>query len=135
MTLLQKIQKAIKKPKDIIHYCLGNFRYKLYYSKYKWLIQPHIIEQIDSRVDLWMDRECYNQGSCKICGCVTTALQMCNKSCDKPCYPPMMSVTRWEGFKKGGVFKDHKTNHIWLLKEDKLFLYTEENLNGYVQVN
>lgn len=26
-----------------------------------------------------------------MCGCHTTALQMANKSCDKPYYPPMMS--------------------------------------------
>ena len=42
-----------------------------------------------------MDTKCYTAGECKLCGCETTALQMANKQCDKPCYPPMMSKGKW----------------------------------------
>ncbi len=50
-----------------------------------------------------MDEECYEMGSCKICGCETTALQMCSKSCNKPCYPPMMNKKQWKKFKTGST--------------------------------
>lgn len=40
----------------------------------------------------------YN-GSCKICGCDTTALQMADKACPKPCYPPMMNRENWMMYK------------------------------------
>ena len=46
-----------------------------------------------------MDTECYEQGSCKICHCDTTALQMANKACGKPCYPKMMNKADWLEFK------------------------------------
>ena len=46
-----------------------------------------------------MDKKCYNDGTCKLCGCITTALQMCNKPCDKPCYPVMMNKRLWNNFK------------------------------------
>ncbi len=58
------------------------------------MIRDHIKEQIDYRIEV-MDRDCYNQGSCIICGCSTTALQMADKACDKPCYPPMMKKKEW----------------------------------------
>ena len=80
--------------KNVIAYFQGNFRYKLYYSRFKWLIPVHIRQQIRMRIQV-MDRECYNNGSCKICGCKTTALQMANKSCAGNCYPAMMSESEW----------------------------------------
>lgn len=96
---------------NIIHYFTGNYRYKLYY----WiedensniflyllaiiLMRVYIYEQITWRITV-MDQECYEMGSCKLCGCQTTALQMSNKSCDKPCYPPMMNKQTWYEFKK-----------------------------------
>lgn len=94
--MTRRIKKHKRKLIDIWHYLLGNYRYKLYYSKYfKWLIRVHIRGQIKYRI-VWMDQDCYEQGSCKKCGCETTALQMCNKSCDKPCYPPMMNEHKWK---------------------------------------
>ena len=42
-----------------------------------------------------MDPQCLAQGSCKMCGCDTTALQMADKQCDKPCYPPMYDKKTW----------------------------------------
>ena len=47
-----------------------------------------------------MDPECYEEGYCKMCGCNTTALQMADKPCNKPCYPKMMGKKDWENFKK-----------------------------------
>lgn len=83
---------------NILAYCQGTTRYRLYYSKrWCWLIPRHIRQQIAFRIMI-MDKECYCNGSCKICGCHTTALQMADKACDKPCYPPMMSRRFWEIF-------------------------------------
>lgn len=82
-------------------YMLGNYRYFLYYKLNKIFIRSHIIEQIEYRIK-WMDKQCYNEGSCKLCGCETTALQMCNKSCEKPCYPPMMEAKKWLNFRLFG---------------------------------
>ena len=75
-------------------YIQGNIRYELFYSKFKWLLPKHIEEQIMYRINS-MDIDCYNEGSCKMCGCKTTALQMANKACDKPCYPFMLSKKSW----------------------------------------
>gem|GEM_PF-4437539 len=43
-----------------------------------------------------MDKQCYNDGSCKECGCRTTALQMANKACDGFCYPKMLNKKDWQ---------------------------------------
>lgn len=45
-----------------------------------------------------MNQECYAKGFCIKCGCHTTALQMCNKSCEGNCYPKMMSKKLWNSF-------------------------------------
>lgn len=111
-----KMQKVRKKERlslsNVYHYLIGNFRYKLFYSKhFKWLIRPHIREQIAMRIAV-MDVQCYNEGSCKLCGCETTALQMANKSCNKPCYPPMMGVFKWKLYQMGFTVK-FKNHHSW----------------------
>ena len=85
-------------PNNILNYIQGNIRYQLYYSKFAFLIPKHIREQIDIRINS-MDPQCYKEGQCKLCGCSTTALQMCDKQCDKPCYPPMVNKVAWEKFK------------------------------------
>jgi len=84
---------------NIIAYIQGNIRYQLYYSNWDFLIKDHIKEQIDWRINNKMDKECYSNGSCKMCGCETTHLQMANKSCDKPCYPVMMNKEDWTNYK------------------------------------
>lgn len=89
------MNKAKPTIKNIIAYLQGTIRYKLYYSKYNWLIPKHIREQINYRISV-MDRECYNNGQCKMCGCKTTALQMANKACDKPCYSKMLNKKEWK---------------------------------------
>lgn len=103
-----KIIRGQSSIKDVWYYFQGNYRYKLYYSQhFKWLIRTHIKQQIDYRIT-YMDKKCYETGSCKICGCQTTALQMCNKSCDKPCYPRMLTWKEWTLFLKG----------MWINTED-----------------
>lgn len=99
-----------KKIKNIIAYIQGNIRYKLFYSNFSFLIRKHIFEQIKWRISI-MDKDCYKKGSCKMCGCMTTALQMANKSCDKPCYPPMMNVKVWYKYKNGELV--NVKNKLW----------------------
>jgi len=84
------------KIKDIYHYSVGNYRYWIYHSKrFGFLMRSHIRSQINFRIDV-MDMECYVSGECKICGCETTALQMANKPCGKPCYPEMLYKNQWK---------------------------------------
>ena len=106
------------KLKDIIAYFQGKLRYKLYYSKFAFLIRPHIKEQIDARINS-MDKSCYDNGECVLCGCQTTALQMADKACDKPCYPSMLSKQDWKMVKKGIPFYDFKTKISWVFKYNK----------------
>jgi hypothetical protein len=91
--------KAKITKKNIGAYLAGNVRYYVWYHKNKKLkeklIRPHIMEQIEFRL-LVMESDCYNKGACVMCGCRTTALQMANKACDKPCYPPMMNKKDWD---------------------------------------
>ena len=96
---------------EIWDFYRANFRYFIYYSKYfNFLMREHIREQIDYRVSV-MDKECYNKGECKICGCKTIHLQMANKACEGNCYPPMMNKTVWKIFKIGLHGKLDKTNN------------------------
>lgn len=90
--------KSLKDFKDIWYYVQGNVRYELYYSRFKFLIPKHILEQIDFRIEV-MYPECLLSGFCIKCGCKTTALQMCNKSCEGDCYPEMMNKKEWKEFK------------------------------------
>lgn len=109
--------------KNVKSYIVGNIRYKLYYSSYFYkLIFSHIREQIKLRLEN-MDKECFNEGSCKLCGCVTPALQMSNKACDKPCYPGMMNRKNWERFKTGRLHFDKETKMMWWLKKGRLLNY------------
>jgi hypothetical protein len=95
------IQKSEITPKNVKAYIQGKVRYYLFYHSKRWmrnLIRLHIFEQINYRIKV-MDKECYENGSCKMCGCETTALQMANKQCGKPCYPEMMNKAKWSFFK------------------------------------
>lgn len=85
--------------KDVYYYIQGNIRYFFFYYNgknrfmnfFKKLILPnHIREQIIQRLKT-MNIECYSSGQCIKCGCATTQLQMCNKSCEGNCYPPMIT--------------------------------------------
>lgn len=108
------MEKAKPTLKNIIAYIQGNLRYKLFYSKFAFLIRPHIREQIQVRINS-MDPICYGNGECKICGCQTTALQMANKACDKPCYPSMLSKQQWYVINKNHIVYDEETKFWWSL--------------------
>lgn len=107
--------------KNIIAYIQGKIRYKAYYSSFlDVLIRKHIKEQIDMRIKI-MDKDCYTSGTCKLCGCSTTALQMADKPCDKPCYPPMMGRKQWKGFKEGTPFEIGNSDTIWAYKNGVIY--------------
>lgn len=108
--------------RNVISYIQGNIRYKLFYSKHwRWLLCNHIEEQIEARI-VSMNPQCYEQGSCVICGCTTTALQMANKACDKPCYPTMMSSLNWQLMKEGFDYRDRVTGTTWGLLNEVSFI-------------
>lgn len=100
--------------KNIKAYIQGHIRYRLYYSKYKWLIPLYIREQIDMRI-YSMNEECLNQGSCIKCGCQTTHLQMANKKCEGDCYPQMLSLVKWNYLKKNSIIV--LENDLWIIKK------------------
>lgn len=101
---------------NIWHFIVGNIRYYLYYHKrLKFLIPLHTREQIGFRIFM-MNPECYNNGSCVMCGCRTTALQMANKACNKPCYPPMMNKEKFSKFISGKMVK--VGGDFWHLREE-----------------
>ena len=108
--------KAKINVKNILYYLQGNFRYKAYYSRFNYVIRKHIKEQIDVRIRS-MRETCYNNGVCDICGCQTTALQMCDKACEGFCYPKMLSKKEWE------TLKDNKiiilNGNVWGLSKSK----------------
>lgn len=85
---------------NIFFYIQGNLRYKLFYSKFAFLIPDHIKEQIEYRIAK-MNPQCYEEGQCIMCGCKTTALQMADKICEGACYPEMMNFVTWRTFKTG----------------------------------
>lgn len=122
MTFKQTILHIWNNPKDTWYYIQGNIRYKLWYSKYSWLIRKHIREQIDMRIKS-MNRECYNSGSCINCGCKTTHLQMCNKSCKGDCYPKMMNKKQWEEAKK----KTFTHDYMFAIRNGKFINILKDN--------
>lgn len=83
----------------VVDYIVGNIRYHLYYNA-PFLIRKHILEQITNRI-LVMNPECYLKGSCIKCGCSTTALQMCKRSCEGNCYGKLLNKRKWEKQKTG----------------------------------
>ena len=111
---------------NVLSFIIGHIRYKLFYSKYKFLLRKHIRQQIEFRIK-YMDQECYQNGSCKFCGCTTTALQMANKACDKPCYPEMMDKTNWKAFVLGYIVKDK--NGCWFKDTEGLYLKPKGKVN------
>lgn len=122
---MNTIKKIWKNRKNIIPFFQGWYRYKIYYSSgpLRFLMRSHIRNQIDVRIKS-MDRECYNSGSCKECGCATTALQMANKSCEGYCYPPMMNKSQWEyAIKEAKILKDNKSGVYWKIS----YIYRFEN--------
>lgn len=140
------IVKEKKTIRNILYYLQGNYRYYFYYGgelsrKYafiawlrKRMIRSHIKDQIVHRIK-WMNQICYAQGSCIMCGCETTALQMCNRSCNKPCYPPMMNRKLWKRFiNRQPVAEDKTGMRVWSLSiytgKPDLFIW-DKNTESY----
>lgn len=90
--------KSKIKINDIFAYLLGNYRFVLYNSDFKFLLRLHIIEQYEWRLSV-MNPKCYLSGSCVKCGCDTPALQMANEACKGWCYPNMYSKKEWKLYK------------------------------------
>jgi hypothetical protein len=106
---------------DVWYYIQGNVRYKLFYSKkFSFLIRRHIREQINFRI-IVMRKECYDNGECVICGCATTALQMCDKACEGSCYFSMLSSDEWRLFKY--FDRCYSDGFMWKFKNNKLKKY------------
>lgn len=117
MSKIGKLLRSETKLSDIWSYIQGNVRYKLYYSKYfSWMIRKLIRKQIYFRIKA-MNRQCYNQGSCVLCGCETTKLQMADKGCLGACYPPIMNKDQWKRFISGKKVVDKK-ERMWTYEED-----------------
>lgn len=110
---------------EIKCYLQGTIRHYLYYNKYfKWMIRKHIREQYALRI-LSIDEQCYNNGECKECGCMTTELQFCNKACEGNCYPEMMNKYAWEMFKEYNVYSDRL--YIWEVENGKFKIKKKNN--------
>lgn len=111
--------KAKVNKNNIKSFFEGNIRYQLFYSKFAFLIPKYIREQIQYRINS-MELKCYEDGVCHLCGCDTTALQMANKACDKPCYPVLQTKENWNYMLSGGMLLEKRTNIIWKLDKDRL---------------
>lgn len=119
--------------KDVFYYLQGTLRYKVFYNKsWSFLMRFHIRDQIEFRI-FNMNKDCYNQGSCVICGCETTALQMANKCCDGYEYPPIVSRSKWKKF-----IKHHEPikqgAYSWVLNNQNKLVIIKQTPTGYVQV-
>jgi hypothetical protein len=77
------------------------------------LLPKHILSQIEFRLEV-ADKECMENGECRMCGCKTPYLFYTNRSCDKPCYPTIVSKEKWWKFKAGGILTDSFENK-WVI--------------------
>lgn len=109
IALYLTVKKAIREyenhkdeitPALAIDFLLGTYRYEVYYMN-PWWLRDFIVDQFEARIAS-MNPKCYTDGQCVMCGCQTTALQMAKKSCNAPCYPPLMGRKEWEAFKNNG---------------------------------
>jgi len=99
---LMQLIRGERKWIDVWYFFQGHYREKLYYSRWKFLMRKHIKEQFEMRLEL-MDRECYNNGQCKICGCDIPALTLSNKSCEGECYPAFHNRKDWKQIREHWV--------------------------------
>lgn len=76
-----------------------------------------------------MSQECYTSGSCVKCGCMTTALQMCNKPCEGFCYPPIVGKQMWN--RKGTIIWDRYVA-IYDKTIQRKYLIYKKTPTGYV---
>ena len=133
-------QKAKFDYKDMWYYIQGNIRYFLYYYRthyaytkkfIRWifllplhkLIPKHVREQIPFRINS-MNQQCYLQGSCIKCGCMTTHLQMANKACKGLCYPKMQNRKNWNLLRNNKIIISDK--RAWQIRNSKFKQYELE---------
>jgi hypothetical protein len=86
MTSLKKIGKNImvlkKNPKIFLYYIIGNYRYQVYYSKnFKWLLRKSVKYNLGTLTH-FINKECFNNASCKDCGCDVPQQNFGGKPCD-----------------------------------------------------
>jgi hypothetical protein len=115
--------------KKAFNFVVGYLRYSLYYNRHlKNLIRPHILSQIDYRIRT-MNTPCYDTGSCVLCGCTTTALQMANPSCEGLCYPPLTNKRTW-ATKSPIKVSNTLYNLLWVFNpsQHEYFPYDEKGL-------
>ena len=85
--------------RNIKSYIVGNIRYWLYTHKLGFLISLHVRQQYRYRLTK-MNPECYYNGNCIKCGCLTPNLQFANKACEGKCYMPMLNRHDWYNYFK-----------------------------------
>jgi hypothetical protein len=138
---LMAIWKGQRPKIDMWHYIVGNYRYFFYYGGtlsrksgiISWLrkqvLREYIKEQIAFRIHV-MKQECYDNGECIMCGCSTTQLQMCAKTCDDNCYPPLLSKDNWYFFKRGVLMWSENNAYCWqyISTEFKIFRSKDDSL-------
>ena len=103
---------------DIIDYFRGNIRYWLFYH-IPWLLSTTTTQQFLFRVRV-MNKDCFNNGECVVCGCRTLNLQFSNKGCEGHCYPKMMSKSKWKEFIGGKPYYDG--NMIWKFDDNNMVI-------------
>ena len=70
-------------PKIPLYYIIGKYRYWAYFSKhFKWLLRTKVKNTILVLNHHLIDRECYNNASCKDCGCQVPQQNYGGKPCD-----------------------------------------------------
>lgn len=99
LNYLKDSESLKEKIKLVYNYLLANYRYKLYDSKFKFLIRQHIKEQYLYRLSI-TNKPCLYNGACVKCGCKIPQLQFSNLACEGYCYSEMLSKKRWEAYKE-----------------------------------
>lgn len=106
---------------DIVDYVRANIRHAIYHSRFVGLLPDRISRQFEARV-MSMDNKCYEDGSCKECGCMTTHLQMTNKPCEGGCYPKMLNSAEWNQISNEGrllLQGEGKNKKFWYIRGGK----------------
>ncbi len=109
---------------DIYSWSIGNLRYKLYNSRFRFLVPKWVRDYYILRLRI-MNPICLSEGACIECGCITPALQFANKTCDGECYPPMTNKKDFNMFINGEqiIIKDD-TWQLSTKKQGKIYYHT-----------
>lgn len=123
MTFRQIVTHLYHSPEDAFYYWQGIFRYYcLKRPALAWLLRWHIVDQYNARKKA--AQKCYYAGSCHVCSCTTPELFFADKACAAgspkyrhtahlpPCYPPMMSQTKWYFYQMSQPHEPVQTQHL-----------------------